>query len=382
MQTLSYYPGQVATILLEIKDADGYFIDSLTTPLITHILGFTAVDGYSSYDGYCVAGGTNQQPMTKISTGNYFGKFTLPKTSTSLGSYLVNVQYQDPINNFLKSKNYSLMLNAPHGNFGPVAPYVSTTTTPSNNSGTTATLKQILANGNITDGYNIVISTGNQISITDPPANNTAAVNKFYADTHVGTHLVDTSILPSQDGYALAWNQTSGQWQPRNTINDIKTYVDGYAVQLGDAAGGDLTATYPNPVVSRLQTRAVSSVAPADGYTLTWNANLAAWIGMPPNNLISMRVGADLPNANTAINVNDGVIRPMNAQSVSRTITLDATGAVLGSVIIIPNRSVLTLNVVNNGGTPGALTGVLSGFCRSYRYNGTNWIEELNWQLA
>jgi competence ComEA-like helix-hairpin-helix protein len=47
------------------------------------------------------------------------------------------------------------------------------------------------------------------------------------------------------------------------------------AVKRGDAAGGDLAGTYPDPAVRRLQGRPVANTGPAPGQALTWNG--AAW---------------------------------------------------------------------------------------------------------
>lgn len=49
------------------------------------------------------------------------------------------------------------------------------------------------------------------------------------------------------------------------------------AIKQGDAAAGDLAATYPNPRVARIQGRPVANVAPAPGQVLTWNDAAKRW---------------------------------------------------------------------------------------------------------
>jgi hypothetical protein len=54
------------------------------------------------------------------------------------------------------------------------------------------------------------------------------------------------------------------------------------AIKVNDAAGGDLTLTYPNPRVARLQGRMVATTQPGQGQVLTWNATANQWQPQPP----------------------------------------------------------------------------------------------------
>lgn len=116
-QSITFFPGQKATIFLEVLDSDGYRADSPTTPVVTRVFGCNIADGYTLLDGYFGTDGYTQ-PMTKMDLGLYFVKFTLPRGATSLGSYLVQVDYISPITTFPANKFYNLFINAPFGNFG------------------------------------------------------------------------------------------------------------------------------------------------------------------------------------------------------------------------------------------------------------------------
>lgn len=54
------------------------------------------------------------------------------------------------------------------------------------------------------------------------------------------------------------------------------------AIKVSDAAGGDLSATYPDPRVARLQGHPVSDTAPADGEVLTWAGTRWTPQAIPP----------------------------------------------------------------------------------------------------
>ena len=49
------------------------------------------------------------------------------------------------------------------------------------------------------------------------------------------------------------------------------------SLNKGDAAGGDLTGTYPAPQVAGLQGQPISSAPPANGQVLVWNQSAGQW---------------------------------------------------------------------------------------------------------
>lgn len=106
MQTLYFSPGEKVTIFLDTFDNSGVRADGYYTPVVTRIVfpDLSLATGFPA-------------DMTKLDTGVYYFKFTLPTNATSVGSYLVDVTYWDPTGAEERQKLYHIIVTAPFGNF-------------------------------------------------------------------------------------------------------------------------------------------------------------------------------------------------------------------------------------------------------------------------
>lgn len=112
---LNYSPGQQAIILLQVLNAlgersdgynDGYGTPTGPLPSITRII----------FPNLSLAGGYPQF-MTRLDVGLFMIQFTLPSLASSVGTYLVDILYNDPNTGLYRNDMVQVNSQAPFGNY-------------------------------------------------------------------------------------------------------------------------------------------------------------------------------------------------------------------------------------------------------------------------
>lgn len=103
-QTLFHSPGQQVTILLQILDSNGQRADGYQTPTVDRVL----VPSLAEASGY-------PADMTKIDTGLYYHRFTLPNGASAVGTYIVDLSWPDPDTMIFKTDVVQVVATAAYG---------------------------------------------------------------------------------------------------------------------------------------------------------------------------------------------------------------------------------------------------------------------------
>lgn len=122
--------------------------------------------------------------------------------------------------------------------------------------------------GNFTTGLQIAANAVTAAEI----ANNAVGTTEIADGNVTAAKLAATGVTLGTYGSTSQVPQITVDAQGRIT-NAINTTISGVAP--GGTAGGDLSGTYPSPTVNRIQSRPVSTTAPATGQVLKWNGT--AW---------------------------------------------------------------------------------------------------------
>jgi hypothetical protein len=103
---LQQSPGQTVTVVFETLDGYGSRADGYSIPVISRII----FPNLSLASGY-------PKSMNRIDVGLFNFSFTLPSLATAVGSYIVDVSYQNPDTGLPEQTFFQVVVTAPFGQY-------------------------------------------------------------------------------------------------------------------------------------------------------------------------------------------------------------------------------------------------------------------------
>lgn len=112
---LNYSPGQLATIVYQTLNAlgersdgynDGYGMPAGPLPQITRIIfpNLSLAAGYPQY-------------MTRLDVGLFMAQFTLPINASAVGTYIVDILFNNPDTGLYENDFVQILCSAPFGSY-------------------------------------------------------------------------------------------------------------------------------------------------------------------------------------------------------------------------------------------------------------------------
>ena len=137
--------------------------------------------------------------------------------------------------------------------------------------------------------------------------------------------------------------------KPSATYGTVRARLDAItAISGGGVAGGDLSGTYPNPTVVGLHGFPVSGLIPTDGYVLTWSNSQDAWLSKQIS-IVGILAGGDLSGTypNPSVSRINGATVPI------------AGSLTIGNVLQVSGAGSLTYAPLNLAGGSNYISGIL-----------------------
>lgn len=202
--------------------------------------------------------------------------------------------------------------------------------------------------GTPTDGYVLTYVSGATSWQAKPSAGSGFTAGGDLSGSSVSQNVIALHSLTTSINVGSATAPTSGQVLTA-TNSTTATWVTPSGSPTG-AAGGDLSGTYPNPTVAKIQTNPVASTvlgATQDGYVLTWVNGSTQWQAKPTAPTVTF--AGDLSGNNTS----QTVIKINGA-------TVPASGSLTtGNGLYVTGSSALTYSALNLAGGANYVTGLL-----------------------